>query len=101
MKRVYLVLAIVGAILPYVFFIQFMNAGDATLTSFIAALFRNGASAGFTMDLLITSLVFWLWMVGRRTRGGPNPLPFVALNLAIGVSCALPAYLYFSEGRSR
>jgi hypothetical protein len=100
MKRIYLILAIVGAILPYIFFFQFMTSESAPLGSFLAALFVNGAAAGFTVDLLVTSLVFWLWMAKRRSGGGPNPFPFILLNLAIGLSCALPAYLYFSESRS-
>ena len=63
------------------------------LESFIAALFVNGAAGGFTADLLISSLVFWTYMFSRKADG-PKMWPFVALNLAIGLSCALPAYLW-------
>jgi hypothetical protein len=95
MKRVYLILAIVGAIVPYVFFIQFFSAEGINLGGFISALFANGAVGGFTADLLITSFIFWLWMYWQRQNAnGPNPALFIALNLLIGLSCALPAYLY-------
>ena len=94
MKNVYLVLAIVGAVVPYVFFIDFMGESGVDLRGFVAALFVNGAASGFTADLLITSMVFWIWMFGRR--GGPKPWPFILVNLLIGLSCALPAYLYAS-----
>ena len=94
-KTAYLVLAIVGAIVPYGFFIQHFGAAGFGLTDFISALFVNSAASGFTADLLITSLVFWIAMVQRRSSGiGPNPALFIFLNLAIGLSCALPAYLY-------
>ncbi len=35
------------------------------------------------------------------TRGdGPSPWPFVAVNLMIGLSCALPLYLYMANRAS-
>lgn len=95
MKNLYLLLAIAGAIVPYLFFIQFFAAQGLNLFAFVAALFANGAAGGFTADLLISSLVFWLFMFGRQDRG-PRPWLFIALNLTIGLSCALPAYLWAS-----
>ena len=91
MRTLYLVLAIVGAIVPYAFFIPFFAEYGVDLTGFVGALFANGAAGGFTADLLITSVVFWLFMFNRE---GPSPWPFVVLNLTIGLSCALPAYLW-------
>ncbi len=95
MRQIYLVLAIAGAVIPYVFFIKFFQTSGIDLGGFVSALFVNGASAGFTADLLITSSVFWIWMAKNRSEGkGPHPLPFVLVNLLIGLSCAFPAYLY-------
>ncbi len=94
-KMVYLILVIVGAIVPYGFFIQHFGAAGFGLMDFISALFVNSAASGFTSDLLITSFVFWIAMYQRRSCGkGPNPAFFILLNLTIGLSCALPAYLY-------
>ena len=92
MKNVYLVLAIVGAVVPYLFFFGFFADHGLDLPTFVGALFANGAAGGFTADLLITSAVFWLYMFTRE--GGPSPWLFIVLNLSIGLSCALPAYLY-------
>jgi hypothetical protein len=92
MKNVYLILAIVGAVVPYLFFVQFFAEAGVDLPLFIGALFTNGAAGGFTADLLITSLVFWVYLFSRKE--GPAPWLFIALNLTIGLSCALPAYLY-------
>ena len=92
MKNVYLALAVVGAVVPYVFFLDFMGSAGVDLGGFVSALFVNGAAGGFAADLLITSLVFWLYMFSRSN--GLSPWLFIILNLAIGLSCALPAYLY-------
>ena len=94
MKILYLILAIAGAVVPYLFFIQFFGEVGIDLQSFVAALFANGAAGGFTADLLITSGVFWIYMFNQKE--GPAPWLFVVLNLSIGLSCALPAYLYAS-----
>ncbi|MBT8098174.1 MAG: DUF2834 domain-containing protein [Gammaproteobacteria bacterium] len=101
MRKLYLLLAIAGAIVPLYFFAQFFFIDEqAVAMGFIPALFVNGATAGFTADLLISSFVFWIYMWSRRAQG-PNPLPFVIVNLCIGLSCALPAYLYVAAEKSR
>lgn len=96
MKNLYLVLAILGALVPYIFFLNFFGSAGFDLFAFIAALFENGAVGGFTADLLISSFVFWLFMFTRQNEG-PKPWVFIALNLTIGLSCALPAYLWANE----
>lgn len=92
-RSTYLLLAIVGAIMPYGFFIEFARAEGINLSAFLGSLFANGAVGGFTADLLISSLVFWIYMFNRRNQG-PTPGLFILLNLTIGLSCALPAYLW-------
>ncbi len=98
MKNVYLVLAIVGAVVPLLFFFNFFAASGLGLPTFASALFVNGAAGGFAADLFITSVVFWLYMFARKE--GPKPWLFVVLNLTIGLSCALPGYLYANLRRA-
>jgi hypothetical protein len=99
-KKLYLGLAFAGAIVPYLYFIQHFADVGFGLGDFMSALFANPAAGGFTADLLITSFVFWIAMFHRRSRGkGPKPLLFIILNLTIGLSCALPAYLAANEDK--
>ena len=98
MKRVYLFLAIVGAIVPYAFFFQHFSSEGVGLPGFVDAIFANPAASGFTADLLVTSAVFWIFMFHQRARrNGPRPTLYIVLNLLIGLSCAFPAYLYARE----
>ncbi len=92
MRHLYLVLAIAGAVVPYIFFLQFFAQEGMALSGFVGGLFANGAAGGFAADVLISSAVFWLYMFSRSD--GPSPWPFVVVNLLIGLSCALPAYLW-------
>lgn len=98
MKKIYLFLAIIGAIVPYLFFFQFIQAEGINIITFVSALFVNGAAGGFSADLLLTSFIFWLFMFLQvKESNGPKPALFIVLNLTIGLSCALPAYLYARE----
>jgi len=97
MKNIYLAGAIIGAIVPYLFFFQFINTFGLDIPAFLAGLFANGAAGGFSADLLITSFIFWIYMFAQRKTNGPAPWVFIVLNLVIGLSCALPAYLYARE----
>lgn len=98
MMYLYLILAILGGVVPYLFFFQFFGSFGLDLPEFISALFVNGAAGGFSADLLITSLVFWIYIFQQqRNNDGPQPVLFIAMNLLIGLSCALPAYLFVRE----
>lgn len=99
-RTAYLVLAIAGAIIPYAFFIQHVGEAGFAFGDFVAAVFANAAAGGFAADLVISSLVFWLVIIRQRlNRRGPPPLPFILLNLVVGLSCALPAWLYARTAR--
>ena len=100
MKQLYLAAAIVGAVIPYLFFFEHFGTNGLDLLTFLAAVFANPAASGFTADLLTSSFVFWIFMFHRgQLESGPNPAVFIVLNLLIGLSCALPAYLYAQELR--
>jgi small-conductance mechanosensitive channel len=103
LRSAYLLLAVVGAVVPYGFFLGFFAEYGFSVPAFLASLFASGAAGGFTADLLISSFVFWLFMFARRAQppkqGAPAPWLFILLNLTIGLSCALPAYLYAQARR--
>ena len=94
MKNVYLVAAIVGAVVPYWFFGQQFATDGVALMPFLSAVFATPAASGFAADLFISSFVFWVFMFSAGDDG-PSPWPFIAMNLLIGLSCAFPAWLYW------
>lgn len=95
MRNVYLLLAIIGGVIPYLYFFQFIQLEGLNIPLFVESLFVNGAAGGFSADLLISSFVFWLFMFKEsKHSSNPKPFLFIAINLTVGLSCALPAYLY-------
>ena len=87
----------VGAIVPYIFFFNFIQLNGVDIPGFVSALFVNGAAGGFSADLIVSSFVFWVFMFQQQQKSGPKPWVFIILNLSIGLSCALPAYLYAKD----
>lgn len=97
-RTLYLALAIVGAIVPYMFFVQFF-ATEGLGGNFTGALFVNGAAGGFAADVLLSSVAFWIFLFAEARRTGVSrPWMYVLVNLAIGLSCALPLFLWAREG---
>lgn len=91
---VFLALAVVGTLVPGAFLVRYF-AGDGSLAGFLPAAFANAAGGGLTTDLVISSVAFWSFLFpDARRRGVARPWLYVVLNLAVGLSCALPLYLW-------
>lgn len=97
MKHFYLAAAILGAVIPYVFFLGFFAEHGLALPTFVMGVFANGAAGGFAADLLITSAVFWAYLISQRT---PGVWVYIVVNLGIGLSCAVPLYLWRQAARA-
>ncbi|HUM28072.1 MAG TPA: DUF2834 domain-containing protein [Anaerolineales bacterium] len=98
MKTIYIVLCIVGLVLPYVFFIPFVAANGLDLGLFTEQLFANKISAFFGMDVIASSLVLWAFIY-HETRKRSIPFWWLAIvaNLTVGVSLGLPLFLLLRE----
>lgn len=98
MKLLYLLAAILGAVLPLSELIPFLATHGLDLKLFFKLLFSNGVSGFFGMDVIVSSFVLWLFVFseGRRLRM-KRLWVYVVCNLAVGVSLALPLFLLFRE----
>jgi hypothetical protein len=98
MKLLYLLAAILGAALPLSQLIPFLKSHGLDLTLFFTLLFSNSVSAFFGMDVIVTSLVLWIFVFSEGRRLGMRHLwLYVICNLVVGVSLALPLFLLFRE----
>lgn len=95
LRSMYFILAIAGAIIPYGFFISFGIDYGLDPGVFLTAPFANAAAGGFTADLLMSSIVFWLYVFSRVGDNGPAPClpisgPVAARLRALGVLISSP-----------
>jgi hypothetical protein len=98
MRWLYLAAAIPGAALPLSQLIPFFLAYGFDMPLLVRQLFQNHISAFFGLDVIVSSLVLWLFVFseGRKNRM-KNLWFYVACNLLVGVSLALPLFLFFRE----
>ena len=94
----YLVLCIAGTLLPYSAFVPFLMDHGLDVRLFVEQLFSTPIGAFFGWDVIVSSLVLWVFVAveGRRARIGNLWMP-IAANLAVGVSLGLPLFLYMRE----
>lgn len=98
MQWLYLIAAILGTILPLSQLLPFLAAYGLDMPLFFRQLFQNNISAFFGMDVIISSMVLWLFVCSEgRRRGMSNLWLYVVCNLAVGVCLALPLFLFFRE----
>lgn len=98
MQWLYLIVALLGAVLPLWQFIPFLSEHGLDLPLFYKQLFHNNVSAFFALDVIVSSIALWLFVFweGRRRRM-KNLWLYVVCNLAVGVSLALPLFLFARE----
>jgi len=98
--RTYLVLAMIGAIMPYVIFIPWLAANGVDVRLFFGQLFATGPATIFAADVLFAALVFVVFAMAEGRRLGMGRLwIYPAVTFTIGLCCALPLFLAFRERR--
>ena len=98
MKNIYLVLAVIGFIVPYYFFLQLPIADGFNLPSLIQPFYANNFMRGAAMDLTISVIAFWVYVFVEANRTGMRyPWVYLLATVLVGLSFALPLFLYFRE----
>jgi hypothetical protein len=98
MRRLYLVLAVIGFVLPFYFFARFLAAHCLNLPLLLRYLFANPISSFFAVDLIITALVFLVFSRQEAQRYKMRHWwACVLATLLVGPSFAFPIFLYFRE----
>jgi len=97
-KNVYLGLCVLGVVLPYWQFLPWAAQNGLNLPLFVQQLFANRIGAFFGMDVLVSAvaLLVFVRFENSRTRIPGRWLPLIAV-LTVGVSLALPLFLYLRE----
>ena len=97
MKNFYLVAAITGAIVPYATYFGYLAYVPGS-SSALSLAWGNPIAAATLADFTLSCLVFWPFAFAESRRLNIRwPIFFVATNILIGLSFALPAFLYVRE----
>ena len=98
LKTIYLVLCVLGLVVPYWQFVPWVAANGLNLHFFLQQLFANRIGAFFGMDVLISAVALLVFARSERGRLSSTErwLPLLAV-LTVGVSLGLPLLLYMRE----
>ena len=97
-RLVYLIIAIVGVILPYSQMIPWSMSPDASLASFWADVTANRLSVFGWLDAGVSGLALFAFIAFDRAKSGVRAWWWPVLGtLAVGVSFGFPLYLWMRE----
>jgi hypothetical protein len=97
-KNVYIVLCVLGAVIPMTVFVPFAVENGLDMGLFVRELFATQVASFLSADLIVSSLVLWAFIF-FEVRKRPVPYWWLAViaNLAVGLSLALPLFLLLRE----
>ena len=99
-RLLYLVLCILGIALPFSQLVPFLLEHGPDFQLIIEQLFANRISSFFGLDVIVSSLVLWVLVFSEGPRQQMKHLwVYIACNLLVGVSLALPLFLFVRESK--
>ena len=98
MKKIYLVLLIIGAAIPLNYFILFINEYGFDFTMMVRQLLSNNITRFFTSGLLLASITFlyFMYIESKKHKIYTWWICVIAI-FTMGLSLALPLFLYIRE----
>lgn len=94
MKKLYLILAGLGIILPYWAMFSSIIIDNYSFIEFFQAWFDNNAVRMMAADLGVSAITFSIVIINRYKKGaGPNPAKYFLMMFGVGLSFAFPMYM--------
>ena len=97
-KNVYIVLCVLGAIIPMAVFVPFALENGLDMGLFVREMFATQVASFLSADLIVSSIALWVFIF-FEVRKRPIKYWWLAIlaNLAVGLSLALPLFLLMRE----
>lgn len=96
-KKIYLALLTLGITLPLYFFVPFILQYGLDIEKFFQQLFTNNIGGFFGMDVFVSAVVTIYFILAESRRLQIRYGPYCLLGLVVGVSVALPLFLYIRQ----
>lgn len=96
----YLILCFAGTILPCSQLIPFLSEHGLDMPRLVQQLFSNRISGFFGLDVVVSSVVLWVFVYSEGSRLRMHRLwVYVVCSLLVGVSLGLPLFLMMRESK--
>ena len=97
MKKLFLVLCVLGVILSYYHLYYFLIENDWSMSGFWADIYSNHAISMITMDITVAATSYLVFIIYKFYNKKINGLAFIKYMLSlflVGFSLSMPLYLY-------
>ncbi len=94
MKKIYLIMCILGIALPYYHLILFLSLNDWSMSGFWTEMFSSHPNSMISMDLIVSATAFLIFLLHQSKTKKINPTKYLFCLCVVGFSLALPLYLY-------
>lgn len=101
MKKVFLILCILGIALPYYHLIHFLIESNGSMDGFFAQLFSTHPMAMISMDITVAASAFTVFLIHKRRTENLSITKYIICLFLVGFSLALPLYLYDHFGNDK
>ncbi len=100
LKTIYLILCVLGALLPLSQFVPWVIENGLDVSLFFRDLFSTKIGGFFGMDVIVSAVVLFVFIFseGKRLEISNLWIPVVA-TLSVGVSLGLPLFLYMRQSK--
>lgn len=94
MKKIYLLMCILGIVFPYYHLINFLSQNEWSMNGFWGEIFSSHPISMISMDLTVAATTFLIFIIHRYKTKKINPTKYLISLFLVGFSLALPLYLY-------
>ena len=97
MKKIFLILCVLGVILPYYHLYFFLTYNDWSMNGFWSEIYSNHAISMITMDITVAASSYLIFLIYQIVNNKITKYSFIKYFLSlflVGFSLSLPLYLY-------
>ena len=94
MKKIFLILCILGVLLPYYNLIQFLLNNNWSMNDFFESLFSTYPNAMISSDIAVAATAFLFFLIYKQKTKKIKIFKYVLSLFLVGFSLSLPLYLY-------
>ena len=94
MKKILLIMCVLGVILPYYHLINFLILNNGSMDGFWSELFSSHPVSMISMDLTVAATTFLIFLIYKKQKDQIKIAKYILSMFLVGFSLALPLYSY-------
>jgi uncharacterized membrane protein len=94
MKKILLLMCVLGVILPYYHLINFLIINNGSMDGFWSEIFSSHPISMISMDLTVAATTFLIFLAYKKFKSNISIAKYILCMFLVGFSLALPLYLY-------